>query len=254
MPPRKTKPKLKPAALRVSQLSTQRELGFDVTVKRSARRRTLEIIIRRSEVHLMLPAFVSDLEGMRFLQRKQEWVLETLQKQRQRAGEIVAKRYEEGETFEFLGRSYPLRIYTAKRNDVQLANGCLYVGFAKSMGLISADAVQKALWQWYQRQAMEMLVRKTDALVTQIGRSYAGVRLRRTKTKWGHCTAAGVIQYNWQIVAAPEAVIDYLVAHEVSHLVHANHGQRFWRHVERLLPGYREPRAWLRSRGHTLVI
>lgn len=247
-------PLRKPVALRVTQLSTEKELGFDVTIKRSPRRRTLEIIIRRGEVQLMLPRFVSDREGIRFLRQKHQWVLQTLQKQRQHAEEVVVKRYVEGETFAFLGQAYPLRIYTAKRNKVQLADGILYVGIAKRAGLESADAVKKALWQWYRSQAMDILSSKTDALVRQIGRSYAGVRLRRTKTKWGHCTAAGVIQYNWQIMAAPEAVIDYLVAHEVSHLVHPNHSQRFWRHVEALYPGYREHRAWLKARGHTLVI
>lgn len=250
MPP----PKYKPPALRVSQLSTQSELGFDVTLKRSPRRRTLEIIIRRGEVCLMLPQFVSDREGRQFLRQRRDWVLRTLEKQRLHAEEIVVKQYVEGETFYFLGEAYPLRIVAAKRGNVQRVNGKLYVGVASRAGQISAEAVRKVLWQWYRKQALEILSAKTDALVEKIGRSHAGVQLRRTKTKWGHCTAAGVIQYNWQIMAAPEAVIDYLVAHEVSHLVHPNHSQRFWRYVERCCSDYKKQRDWLKRLGHTLVI
>jgi predicted metal-dependent hydrolase len=244
----------KPAALRVSRLSTQAALGFDVTVKRSPRRRTMEIIIRRGDVHLMLPHFISDQEGMRFLQQKRQWVTQTLKKQRQHAEEIRIKQYVEGETFHFLGEAYPLQIVIAKRSEVQLINGSLIVAIVKRAGLSTAATVQKALWQWYQSQARQLLTAKTDALAKRIGRSYAGVRLRRTKTKWGHCTSKGIIQYNWQIVAAPESVIDYLVAHEISHLVHPNHSKRFWRHVEHLLPDYKAQRHWLKTRGHTLVM
>lgn len=250
MPPRSNKP----AALAVSQLSTYAELGFDVVLKRSPRRRTMEIIIRRGQVHLMLPQFVSDREGMGFLRRKRQWVLQTLDKHRERAAEVVQKQYREGECFDFLGQSYPLKIFTAKKSHVQLANGSFYVGIVKRAGQSPADTVRKTLWTWYRDQATQILTTKTDVLVGRIGRSYQGVRLRRTKTKWGHCTAEGVIQYNWQIIAAPEAVIDYLIAHEVSHLVHLNHGQRFWRHVERLMPDYEEHRHWLRTCGHTLVL
>lgn len=249
MPPRPPKP----AALSISQLSTRDELGFDVVLKRSSRRRTLEIIIRRGEVHLMLPRFVSEREGMAFLRRKRSWILETLDKQRERAAEVVVKRYTEGECFDFLGQSCPLKLFTARRNTVELVNGSFWVGIVRRPGQQPAEVVQKVLWQWYRKQAKRILTDKTDALVRRIGRSYQGVRLRRTKTKWGHCTAEGVIQYNWQIMAAPESVIDYLVAHEVSHLVHLNHGPRFWRHVERLMPDYRAQRQWLRTRGHTLV-
>ncbi|MEX1034151.1 MAG: SprT family zinc-dependent metalloprotease [Cellvibrionaceae bacterium] len=240
--------------MRISKLSTVDTLGFDVIVKRSPRRRTIEIIIRQGEVQLMLPRFVSDQEGMHFLQQKQPWVLQTLEKQRAHTQEIVAKRYTEGELFDYLGQSYPLRIYTARRGGVQLVNGNLYVGIVKRTGIATTDAVQKMLWQWYRNQAMRILTEKTDALAKKIGRSHAGVRLRRTKTKWGHCTAAGIIQYNWQVMAAPEAVIDYLVAHEVSHLVHPNHGKRFWRHVERLFPDYKTHRQWLKTKGHTLIV
>jgi predicted metal-dependent hydrolase len=243
----------KPIALRVSRLATQAELGFDLTLKRSPRRRTLEIIIRRGEVLLMLPRFVSDQDGMKFVERKREWVLQMLEKQRQHVEEVVAKQYVEGELFHFLGEPYPLRIVSGRKTEVELADGVFRVCISKRSGSVE-EAAQKAIYEWYKDQAMQILRAKTDAQVASIKRNYAGIRLRRTKTKWGHCTASGIIQYNWQIMAAPEPVIDYLVAHEVSHLVHPNHSKRFWAHVERICPDYRVHRHWLKSRGHTLTL
>ncbi|MCW8194935.1 M48 family metallopeptidase [Proteobacteria bacterium 005FR1] len=254
MPARPTSPKpRKPLALRVSRLTTLDHLGFDLTIKRSPRRRTLEIIIRRGEVLLMLPRFVSDKDGMAFVERKREWVLEMLEKQRQRVDEVISKQYVDGEVFHFLGTAYPLNITVGTRSRVELAGDAFQVTVSQS-GATTAEAVQKAMWRWYKDQAMRLLRAKTDTQVARIKRDYAGIRLRKTKTKWGHCTASGVIQYNWQIMTAPEPVIDYLVAHEVSHLVHPNHSKRFWAHVERLCPDYKVQRNWLKTRGHTLIV
>lgn len=249
MPPSRKKP----IALRVSRLATEAQLGFDLTLKRSPRRRTLEIIIRRGEVLLMLPRFVSDRDGMKFVERKRDWVLQMLEKQRERVGEVVDKQYVDGELFLYMGQAFPLRIYPATKSQVHLTDQEFRVGISSRKGP-AADAVQKVMWQWYKDQAMRILLAKTDAQVAVLKRSYAGIRLRRTKTKWGHCTASGTIQYNWQIMAAPEPVIDYLVAHEVSHLVHPNHSSRFWAQVERLCPDYKIHRQWLKTRGHTLIV
>ncbi len=232
----------------------EESLGFELTIKRSARRRTIEIVIRRGGVDLMLPNFVSYDEGMAFVHSKQDWILKTLAKQAKIESEVVVKEYLDGEEFEYLGKSYPLQIYITHQPSAQLMNDFLYVGIRASKRTPKNEAVKKQVWAWYQQQALGLLTEKTMALAAHIGRECTEVKLRRTKTKWGHCARDGSIQYNWQIVMAPEAVVDYLVAHEVSHLVHHNHSKRFWRHVEKLCPDYLEHEKWLKSHGHKIVL
>ena len=227
---------------------------FPINVKRSARRRTIEIIVRNGGVDLMLPNFVSKAEGMAFVESKTGWIVKTLARQASHALEVEAKekRYVDGERFDYLGKSYCLRIYFTKQPGAQLVNGNLYVGIREQQRFAKSEAVKKQVWAWYQAQAKNILTDKTLRLAAQIGRECIGVKLRRTKTKWGHCTQAGEIQFNWQIIMAPEAVLDYLVVHEVSHLVHHNHGKRFWRHVEKLCPDYLQHEKWLKLNGHTI--
>ena len=229
-------------------------LGFELTIKRSARRRTVEIIIRNGGVDLMLPNFVPEAEGLDFVTSKKNWILKTLARQDQLAQELILKHYVEGEGFEYLGKTYILRLYITTRPAARLVDDNLYVGIRDSKRGSKSEAVKKQVWAWYQRQALKLLTEKTMALAAKIGRECAGVKLRRTKTKWGHCTRDGIIQYNWQIVIASEAVVDYLVAHEVSHLVHHNHGKRFWRHVEKLCPDYFEHEKWLKAHGHKIML
>lgn len=231
-------------------LQADDEFDFDVIVKRSPRRRTLEINVRNGRVQLMLPSFVSDSDGMDFLRRKHDWIHRALRRQRVRAEEIVEKTYQPGELFAFLGKQYALHLGTSRRKQVMLEGDDLHV----LLPTLDSDKVREAIRQWYREQARMILTTKTEARVEQLGTRHTGIRLRQTKTKWGHCTATGIIQYNWLIVAAPEPVVDYLVAHEVSHLRHLNHSPAFWRVVESLQPDYRVQRSWLRKYGHTLTV
>jgi predicted metal-dependent hydrolase len=79
-----------------------------------------------------------------------------------------------------------------------------------------------------------------------IGCDIAGITLRDTRSRWGSCSVSGNLSFSWRLVLAPEPVLDYVVAHEVAHLVHMNHGDRFWQLVASLSPDYATHRSWLR--------
>jgi predicted metal-dependent hydrolase len=87
---------------------------------------------------------------------------------------------------------------------------------------------------------------RARATAGRIGKSVVRVGVRDPKSRWGSCSAKGALSFSWRLVFAPEAVIDYVVAHEVAHLVEMNHGPRFWRLVATLVPDIDKPRAWLR--------
>ena len=81
---------------------------------------------------------------------------------------------------------------------------------------------------------------------------FTKLHLRKTKSKWGHCTQSGTIQLNWQLRQAPLAVQQYVIAHEVAHLRHMNHSAQFWQTVEILMPDYQLHRQWLKVHGYRL--
>ena len=86
---------------------------------------------------------------------------------------------------------------------------------------------------------------RSRTLDESIGRKVTRVSVRDTKSRWGSCSAEGTLAFSWRLILAPERVLDYVVAHEVAHLVHLNHGVRFWRLVEKLAPGAATQREWL---------
>jgi predicted metal-dependent hydrolase len=87
---------------------------------------------------------------------------------------------------------------------------------------------------------------RARALAARLGKSVTRVGVRDPKSRWGSCSSKGALSFSWRLVFAPEAVIDYVVAHEVAHLVEMNHSPRFWRVVASLVPDSAVPRAWLR--------
>jgi len=86
-----------------------------------------------------------------------------------------------------------------------------------------------------------------------LGVRHTRITVRGQRSRWGSCSASGALSFNWRLVLAPHDVLDYVVVHEVCHLVEHNHGQRFWRLVERRRPGYRDSKRWLDAHGWELL-
>lgn len=99
------------------------------------------------------------------------------------------------------------------------------------------------------RREIEVLVAKHTAAV---GRRARAVRFKDTSSRWGSCTSDGSLSFSWRIAMAPGPVIDYLVAHEVAHLIEMNHGPKFWKLCKELCPRTEEAKAWLKRNGSAL--
>ncbi len=109
-----------------------------------------------------------------------------------------------------------------------------------------------ALERFYRRCARTEIGAKLDRACVVTGGSYSTLTIRSQRTRWASCSAKGAMSFNWRLLLAPEAVLDYVVWHEVCHLQVMDHSARFWALVARHCPEHRERRAWLRRHGATL--
>jgi predicted metal-dependent hydrolase len=119
--------------------------------------------------------------------------------------------------------------------------------------LPAADA-QHALERWYRAEARRQIEPRLGVATDALGRPHTTLAIRNQRTRWGSCSSTGAMSFNWRLMLAPEPVLDYVIWHEACHLVVMDHSNRFWSLVERHLPGYREPRRWLRQNGAALVL
>lgn len=216
--------------------------GFIAEVIRSRRRKTAEIRVEEGAVSIVVPADTCVEKIDRLLQSKRAWIKEKMILQR----ELVVpgdKEYVSGEAFPYLGRNYRLKVERGPFAPVKLLNGRLVVRVPEGG---RPHMIRNALVRWYKRQAAQKLTEKVERYAPMVGVKPAGVSIKTFKSRWGSCTAKGELQFNWLIMLAPNRMVDYVVIHELCHLLHHDHSPEFWREVARVMPDYQQCKEWLR--------
>ena len=122
------------------------------------------------------------------------------------------------------------------------------------MLLVPESPRTEALERWYRRAARAEIGPRLDAAVARAGTAYSGLTIRGQRTRWASCSSTGAMSFNWRLLLAPEAVLEYVIEHEVCHLEVMDHSPRFWRLLESRVPDWRDHSRWLRRYGSTLVI
>jgi len=115
------------------------------------------------------------------------------------------------------------------------------------------EEIKRKFIEWYKKEARIKYNERVEFYRKKLGVSYNKISIRDQKTRWGSCSNKGNLNFNWRLIMAPPPILDYIVVHEMAHLVHANHGGDFWKLVENIIPDYREKREWLRLNGYKLM-
>ena len=208
-------------------------------LRRSARARRLSLRVSRldGKVTLTIPQFAPEREAIDFARTREGWLRSHL------SGLESAVAVAVGAEIPFRGAPTPIIASALRR--VTHADGAIRVP-------ANAAAPAARVKAFLQVQARDALAAASDRYAAQVGRPYTRLTLRDTRSRWGSCNSHGQLMYSWRLILAPPAVLDYVCAHEVAHLVEMNHAPAFWQVVERLMPDYRPHRAWLRSHGDKL--
>jgi hypothetical protein len=120
------------------------------------------------------------------------------------------------------------------------------------VGAPDADIFAMRVKRFLMAEAKTDFTRRVAAHAAVLRVTPAGLQVKDTRSRWGSCTADGVLAFSWRVVLAPPYVLDYLAAHEVAHLVEMNHSAKFWSLVRKCCPDYINGRNWLRNSGQSL--
>lgn len=206
---------------------------------RFQRRRRRSIGIKVSEHGLSVAAPLRapwrEIEG--FLHEKADWILEKLDA-REAAGKPRTIYGETGESLPLHGREVVLVVSQARRA-VALVDGELHVRLPEPE---RRGTVRALLIAWLKARALETLAPRVDHYAARVSLPAPPLKLSNARSQWGVCMASGRIRLSWRLVHLDPELADYVVAHEVAHLVELNHSERFWALVEWLYPHWREAR------------
>lgn len=213
-------------------------------VLRSARRKTCSVVIDGRGIHIAAPAH-QDLTSIRAaLLPKLTAILERDARYREVQGPPGRQRqFVSGESLRLLGRPYLLRVATGEERSVELRGTRVFV--------VAPDApgVREALEAWYAAEAAKVFAARVSLWAKRLGVTPGNILVRSQKARWGSCDAAGNLRLNWRLVMAPISLIDYVIAHELTHLRSADHSAQFWTHLRSVMPDYLERKGRLARNG-----
>ncbi len=211
-------------------------------ILRSSKRKTVSIAIDADRGVVVTAPKDTPIERLdRVVHAKAAWITERTRRISSLPPPPLSKEFVSGESFAYLGRGYRLKVQQGAEPSVRLARGWLVVS--------SHDDVRAALIGWYRQHAAERLPERAAEWADKIGVPEPEVVVREQRKRWASCDKSGVLRVNWRIIQAPMRLVDYVVAHELVHLIHADHTAAFWRRLGRVMPDYEERRAKLREAG-----
>jgi predicted metal-dependent hydrolase len=112
--------------------------------------------------------------------------------------------------------------------------------------------IRQRLRDWYLHRAIDKLEQKSIKYSEQMGVQPTQIKVKEYKSRWGSCNTRGEISYNWKIIMTPHRIVDYVVIHELCHLIHHNHSPEYWHQVRSIVPDYQEKRDWLKTNAGLL--
>lgn len=215
------------------------------TLKRSSKRRSIGLRIDDRGLTVNMPLRASEKWLSTVLNEKADWVIEKLGNWQ--AKKIEKQLWQEGEKIAFRGESITLRIIPSLFNTPpQLRGEQLYLHVTD---ITNEVKIEKIVLKWYREEAERVFQECVSHYSPLMSVAPKQIKLTSARTQWGSCTTRGVVRLNWQLVKMPLHLIDYVVVHELAHLIEMNHSAAFWRVVESACPDYSNCRAELRSHG-----
>ena len=231
------------------------------------KRRTIGFMVGPDGLVVRAPQWVTLMQVDAALQEKSGWIIKKLGETSVRQQRVAAREIEwcDGTSIPFLGQPLtvqldPLCVKTPRGVAAAVlvpGSTALQESTTQTLRLslppsATPEQIRNSVQAWLVRQAQQNFIERLHHFAPQLQVRWTKLSLSNARTRWGSARSDGSIRLNWRLMHQAQTVIDYVVAHELSHLREMNHSDRFWACVEEVFPGWREAEAWIkRNGGHT---
>jgi predicted metal-dependent hydrolase len=221
-------------------------------IKMGNRKKTVGIHINPTgSITVLSPTFLDKEDLRKILYRKGRWIIEKQGQLKKNMDIQSFKQFVSGESFPYLGRYYRLKVSKILPKDekkCRLVNGRFLVGGnGHSNSESGSSSVKRALIEWYVERAQEKIKERVSQFAPLTGKWPASIKIKNQENRWGSCSRGGIIRFNWKIVMAPISVMDYVIVHELCHLIYPHHSFQFWQKVQSIIPDYGKRRHRLKE-------
>ena len=200
-----------------------------------ARRRTIGMEIDLDGLTVRAPRWVALYEIEAALVERAAWILRTLDAWRGRHRDVLPREWKTGAPILYLGRQLALALFRSRKSQIRADLFDLTVLHPHAD---DETHVSGFVGHWLRDEALRLVAPRVAHFAARLDRITPLVRISNARSEWGSCNHRGEIRLNWRLAQLPPELCDYVVAHEVAHLVELNHSTRFWAVCEALLPGH----------------
>ncbi len=225
--------------------ASKTRLSFELRVSQRARQLRLEIH-SGSGLLVILPHNLPAQKAYDLIIEKENWILKHIKKQQS----PPQKKLSAGDSVLYRGKSIKIRALSVseKTATIRLRESFFEIHLPQDGNL----PLNEVLASWFRWQAKNQIVKETRRLAKKLGVIIGRISIRDQKTRWGSCSSKKNLNFNWRLLMAPPAVLQYVIIHELTHLEQMNHSKKFWSLVAKRCPDYKTHQKWLKEHGTEL--
>lgn len=217
--------------------------GIDIDIKRS-KRKTVSIFVERDgSVSVRVPDNLSEEQIAEVIESKSYKIHSHLAEWSQLNEAKIEREYVSGQSFLYLGKNYRLKLTEEPIDGLKLKYGYFLLPKAHQ------DHAKELFMDFYRAKLKEKLPQLIGRHQNKLGVNPKEVKVMELQNRWASCSEKGNVNFHWKCAMAPMDVLNYIVVHELTHLIHPNHTSAFWNEVDKVLPDYQSQLLWLKRNG-----
>lgn len=226
-------------------------IEFEVVYRK---RKTMCIKIEENgDIKVSVPLNSKSEEILSAIKPNSTWIIKKREEVTDRFKEKVTIGIKNGSKFIFLGSEYSLKVLINEHIEepiIELYDNELIV----RTPFLDENSIKKSMEIWYRKQTLQLVIDSIHRYQKYFNVVPTSIKVKEQKRRWASCTYKRGLLFNWRISMAPSNVIDYIVVHEMCHMIHMNHSKEYWNEVERVMPNYETEKEWLKKEGFRMSI
>ena len=232
-------------------LNLDNHFEFPLEVIFSKKRKSISIQVHEKIIIVRSTLWASKKDLKSFILKHQNWINKKILEQKSKIK--IQYNFINNETFFLMGKAFNLKLDKSLNNSPYILNNFIIASNNKATTK-KFGTVKEQLEYLFKEIAYNHLYERTQYYSKLIFVYPKLISIKNYKSRWGSCSSKGEIYYNWKIIMAPDKIIDYLIVHELCHMIHFNHSKQFWSKVQEYITDYKDRRLWLKNNSYKLSL
>ena len=221
---------------------------------RRSKRKTIGFLVNESGLRVTAPRWITLKLVEDAIREKESWIIGKFRYflHHDSKQQAITSSLQNGTRLPYLGRHLGLRL-CHDQADAIIMNEQTQELMVASADAATQPVIRETLKKWFQEKAQQIFAERLSVYAAMLDVTYRSLSLSSAKHRWGSCSVSGNIRLNWRLVHFPLALIDYVIVHELAHLLEMNHSRRFWDIVSMAYPDYRTARKQLNQQNRQML-